>query len=105
MNPAPPVIRYLAIGPSYRVISKAEFFKIRRIVDIAPIKDDRTLEQFFYPLKIGTAEFVPLGQHQQSGGAILRFIIPLRVLYFVFENLLSFAYRFGIERVNFCARF
>src|ERR1051325_9116601 len=87
INPAPPVIRYLAIDPSYGVVAKADFLEIRGIVDIAPIKNNRALEQLLDPLKIRAAKLVPFRQHDQSRGAVAGIVVPLRIMHLIAEKL------------------
>src|ERR1043166_4364222 len=100
INPAPPVIRYLAINPSYRVVAEADFFEIRRIIDIATVENHRTLEQLLDPLKIRTTKLIPLRQDDQSRGAVAGIVVPLRILHLVAEDLPRFLGRFGIERLD-----
>src|SRR5215813_5283321 len=61
MNPAPPVMRTLAIPPSDRKIGKSHFSQIVGIVDIAPVENDRLFQQLLDRLEVRPAELVPFG--------------------------------------------
>src|SRR6266508_1004324 len=104
MKPPPPVTKYLAIGPSYRIKSKAELAHIPWIVNIASIKNHRLVEQPLDARKIRTAELIPFRQNEQRRGAVQRVIVSVRVLYMVIENLSRFFHGLGIECLHPRAR-
>src|ERR1041384_3592227 len=97
INPAPPVIRYLAIIASYRVVSKTELAQVRRIEDVATIENHRLLEQSFDAPKIRPAKFVPFGQNQQRCGAMSRVVVSMRVLDSIAEDFPRLFHRLRIE--------
>src|SRR5262245_42744266 len=80
IKPAPPVTRYLAIVPSYRVIFEAKLLQIFRFVNIAAVKNDWLRQQAFDAGEVRTAKFIPLGENEQSRGALKRVVIALHVL-------------------------
>src|SRR5512132_2288689 len=100
MKPAPPVIRYLAIISPDRIVSKAHFAQICRLVDVAAIENDRVGEQILDTAEIRTAELIPFGHDQQSGGAVERIVIAVRVLNAVAEYLARLFHRLGIESLH-----
>src|SRR4029077_7498574 len=88
MKPAPPVIKYLAIVSTYRIILEPELSDILRVVEVTAIEDDRVLEQLFDSHKIRSTEFIPFRQNQQRRGAGQRLIVPINVLNTFTKNLL-----------------
>src|SRR4249919_1715318 len=96
IKPAPPVIKYLAIISSYRIILKPKLSDIRRIVEVTAIEDDRVLEQLLDSQKVRSTKFIPFSQNQQRRGAGQRVIVPIGVLDPIAKNFLGFACGLGI---------
>src|SRR5262245_8813955 len=105
INPAPPVIKYLAIVSSYRIVLKPKLADVRRVVQVTAVKNNRALEQPFDPPKVGSTELIPFGQDQQCRGAGQRLIVPIRVLDSVAKNSFRLLRGLGIKSVDFGSGF
>src|SRR5690242_21891948 len=97
MNPAPPVTRYLAIVPPYRVVGETELTQVRGIENIATIENHRLLQQAFDAREIRPAKFVPFGQNEQRCGAMERILTSVRVLDSIAKNSPGLFHRLGVE--------
>src|ERR687891_60359 len=104
MKPAPPVIKYLAMIASYRIVFESQFSQVRRIVNVSAVKNDRRLEQLLDALKIGPPKFVPLRENQQSRRPFQSVIIAGGVTDSIAKNFLRFRYRFRIKCLDLSAR-
>src|ERR1051325_6091124 len=100
MKPAPPVTRYLAMVPSYRVVGKTELAEIRGIVNIAAVENQGLLHQSFDAPEVGAAKLVPFSQNQQSRSAVQRVVAPVRVLDAVAENFSRLFHRLRMEGLD-----
>src|SRR5262245_28295475 len=105
INPAPPVIKYLAIISSYRIILKPKLSDIRGVIEVTAVKDNGVLEQLFDPYKVGSTEFIPFGQDQQRRGAGQRLIVPIRVSDAIAKNSLRLLGGLRIKCLNFRSGF
>src|SRR5262245_10611991 len=101
IKPAPPVIKYLAIVSSYRIITKPKFSDIRRVIEVAAVKDNWVLEQLFDPHKVGSTKFVPFGQDDQCCSAGQRLIVPMCIPNAITKNSLRLFSRLRIKRLDF----
>src|SRR5690242_3631989 len=100
MKPAPPVTRYLAMVPSYRVVSKTELAEVRRIVNIAAVENQRLFQQSFDAPEIRAAKLIPFGQDQQRRSAVQCVITSVRILDAVAKNFSRLFHRLRIEGLD-----
>src|SRR5919108_2853177 len=100
MKPAPPVIKYLAMVASDGVILETQLLQIRRIINIAAIKNNRIFEQLFDAPEIGPAKFIPLGEDQQGRGAGEHVVIARSIANPLAEDLLRLLHGFRIKGLN-----
>src|SRR5262245_29920 len=105
IKPAPPVIKYLAIVSSYGVIMKPKFSNIRRVINVAAVKNNWVLEQPFDPHKVGATEFVPFGQDDQCRSAGQRLIVPICIPDAITKNSLRLFGGLRIKGVDFSSGF
>src|SRR6266436_4090286 len=100
MKPAPPVIKYLAIVSSDRIILEPEPSDIHRVVEVTAIEDNRVLEQLFDSHKVRSTEFIPFSQNQQRRGAGQRFIVSIGVLNAFAKNFFGLVRRLRIKGLD-----
>src|SRR5262244_3128669 len=105
INPAPPVIKYLAIVSSYRIVLKPKPADIRRIVQVTAVKNNRALEHLFDPHKVGSTKFVPFGQDDQCRSAGQRLIVSICISNPITKNSLRLIGGLGIKGVDFGSGF
>src|SRR6185312_11258955 len=100
MNPAPPVMRYLLIVPSDRIVFEPQTLEIVRVVNISAVENYRNLEQLFNSLKIRPAKLIPFRQDQQRRSPVEGVIVSVGVLDAIAKNLSRFFHPFRIEGLH-----
>src|SRR5574341_474817 len=90
IKPAPPVIRILAIVSANRIVGETQLPEVRGVIDVAAVKDHRTLEHCFDQLEVRPAKLVPFGDYQQSVRTLQCIIIAMIISHAVSENFSGF---------------